>query len=140
MGIKFLDSSVDSACVVSNAVVEYAQTGVHCENASPTITGCHVRRNTTGVFLDTASPAVANNLIEYNTTGLYCYQNSSPVIRSNTITLNSSYGVQIQSSITTQDKNPHPVLTSNSIFTNTTYDLYAYWFYQPSNRLQYTCA
>ena len=133
VGIKFLDSSVDSACVVSNAVVEYAQTGVHCENASPTITGCHVRRNTTGVFLDTASPAVANNLIEYNTTGLYCYQNSSPVIRSNTITLNSSYGVQIQSSITTQDKNPHPVLTSNSIFTNTTYDLYAYWFYQPSN-------
>jgi flagellar hook assembly protein FlgD len=77
-------------------------------------------------------------LIELNDTGVVCFQNSSPLLLRNTVTLNSYNGIEITSSTTSQDKNPRPVLLSNSIFTNATsgassyYNLYTYYFYQPS--------
>jgi parallel beta-helix repeat protein len=135
-GIKFVGSGANSS-VLSNVVVEYAQTGVWCQNASPTIVNSHIQRqSTSGIYLDTSSPTIASNLIEFNATGIYCYQSSSPLIQANTIVLNRNDGVHLQSSTTTQDLNPRPVLFSNSIFTNSTagsgwYNLAAVTYYQP---------
>lgn len=136
-GLKFTALSTNNTCVLSNVVIEFADIAVNAVQSSPVLAASQLRLNRVGVYLDTASPPIVNNLIELNDTGISCYEYSSPTILSNTITLNRNNGVEITSSSTSQDRNPHPVLTGNSIFTNATsgggyYNLYTYYFYQPA--------
>jgi parallel beta-helix repeat protein len=135
-GIKFTGSGAN-ASVLSNVVVEYAQTGILCSASASAIVNSHIQRQSgSGIHLDTSSPTISSNLIEFNATGIFCYQSSSPLIQGNTVALNSNDGVRLQSSTTTQDLNPRPVLYNNSIFTNSTagagwYNLATASYYQP---------
>jgi len=71
-------------------------------------------------------------------TGIACYQFASPSILGNTLTLTRFNGIEVTSSTSSQDKNPHPILVGNSVFRNSTagaswYNLYAYNFFQASS-------
>ena len=89
-GLKFSGSGASSG-ILSNTVVEYAQNGIWCLNASPAIVNSHIQRQSdSGYYLDTSSPTILSNLIELNVTGVYCYQSASPLIQGNTVVLNSN--------------------------------------------------
>src|SRR6266545_10997 len=137
-GIRFLASSTNQPCVLSNVVVEYANIGLNCVQTSPTFAGCHIRRNNTGVFLDTSAATVVSNLVEFNGTGVYCYDNSRPILQGNTIVLNANNGVNVTPSTAGSDRNPLPILLGNSFIFNSTagsswYNLFAGAFFQPSS-------
>jgi parallel beta-helix repeat protein len=136
-GLKFTALSTNNSCVLSNVLVEFADIAVNAVQSSPLVTASQLRQNRLGVYLDTAASQIANNLVELNDTGISCYQYSSPMIISNTIVRNRYNGVEVTSSTTSQDRNPHPLLLGNSIFTNAIagggyYNLYTYNFYHPS--------
>jgi len=76
--------------------------GVHCDYASPTITGNIITQNGAhnggGIFCHSASPLISYNTITANTTsgqdglggGIHCQSNSSPTITGNQITSNAA--------------------------------------------------
>ncbi|RLD17438.1 MAG: hypothetical protein DRI36_03780, partial [Caldiserica bacterium] len=49
MGIVFNDSSDDSQCIIKHATIEYAETGITLNNASPRIEDCLITRNFYGI-------------------------------------------------------------------------------------------
>ncbi|HWX19122.1 MAG TPA: right-handed parallel beta-helix repeat-containing protein [Candidatus Binatia bacterium] len=137
-GLVFDPASTNQSCVLSNVVIEYADIGVNCLQTSPAIASSQVRRTRIGIYLDMSSPLISANLIEMNQTGISCYESSSPLIASNTVTMSTYNGVQVTSSTTAQDKNPHPVLTGNCIFSNSLaggfwYNLYTASHFQPAS-------
>lgn len=85
---------------ISYANVEYSDTGLRFDNASPTIQSCTIKNNNYGIHLSNgSSPAVTDNRITTNGYGIYIYP----------------------SAVTP----PHPLINDNFIENNTAWNLYA---------------
>jgi len=119
-GIRFNPTSTNLPCVISNSVVEYAMSGVYGQRTDLTVHGSQLRRNTIGIFLDTASALVVSNLVEFNGTGIHVSDLSLAQLTGNTVTLQTSHGVNATPTRTTINVNPVTVLTGNSFSTNGT--------------------
>lgn len=119
-GIRFNPSSSNQPCVLSNAVVEYAMTGIYGQQTTLAVSGSHLRRNFLGLFLDNTSAQVISNLVEFNITGIHVADLSQATLTGNTITLQSLHGVNITPSRTTPNLNPTTLLSGNSFASNAT--------------------
>lgn len=119
-GIRFNPTSTNLPCVISNSVIEYAMAGVYGQRTALTVHGSHLRRNTLGMFLDTSSAVVVSNLVEFNGTGIHVSDLSQAQLTGNTITLQTSHGVNVTPSRTSPNVNPVPILNGNSFSTNGT--------------------
>jgi parallel beta-helix repeat protein len=119
-GVRFLDSSVDSACVLSNVVVEFARTGVTCQDASPTIIACEVANGSQyGIYVERGSPWIEGCTIERNgTDGVYCTDQSAPLLLNNRIVANGQDGVEFTGMGSATDRNSRPQINGNTIVGN----------------------
>jgi hypothetical protein len=86
-GIRFLGSSVDSACVVKNCQISYAYEGIYCYDASPEISSNEIAHCTYGVYcIEGASPEISDNkLQDISACGIYCYSDCAPDVISDTL-------------------------------------------------------
>ena len=98
--IHFQNAS-SSGSIVSNAKVQYGQTGIYCQsNASPMIINCLIQFNTGyGIScFGVSSPTIQNNTISNNnSSGIYC-SFSSPTIQNNNISNSNGNGIYCFSS------------------------------------------
>jgi len=91
-GIYFYDSSVDANCIMKYCVIEYANQGITCNSASPTIQNCQLSYCNKGIYLYNSSPTIESNVIYQNYYGIYGLTSSSPTITNNQIYNNIPYG------------------------------------------------
>jgi len=133
-GLRFTDASIDVQCVLSNSVVEYAQVGITCMDASPKIVNSWIHLNSQqGIHLTRSSPLIQNNLIERNGSyGIYVYDTSSPQILDNQVVVNGSYGIYLLGT-SVNGHNSLAVVRGNVLAGNVTYDLIAQSYFQPTN-------
>ena len=145
-----LNGSTANGSAISNALVEWANTGLDINGATgvtisnstirnfysygmqvrnsgnATITG-NVITNTSGfggtcLNVNATSPTLQGNTLSFCSTGLNLTGAASPMTQGNTIT-NTSYGVSLQGngSATTQ---PNPVVNGNNIYGNSVFNVY----------------
>lgn len=127
-GIRFEDSSVDADCIIRYANIHYA--------------------NTQAVYCNYANPKIWNNTITNGVYGIQAY-NSSPSIKSNSISQFQYAGIKVEGSLAQPsiiDNNVsnggstsngirawylcQPSLYDNSL-NNNKYGIYAYWYAAP---------
>ena len=134
VGLRFLDSSVDTACVLSNVVIEFARMGVFCQDASPRIVANHIRHASQhGIQLERSSPLIQECILERNEQdGILCTDQSSPVIFRSLIRGNGSDGVELTGSGSASNRNSRPLLLENEFDRNATYAVRATAPYRPA--------
>jgi hypothetical protein len=98
--IKFRDSSINPACSLLYCRIEYADYGVYCDSASPTISHCLIRKCYAGIYCYSGSPYIVQNTIAENgnptTGGIHIGGGGgSPVTFGNIIERNSHAGIQV---------------------------------------------
>ena len=117
-GFYFMDTSVDSACIISYARIEYAYYGLRCVNASPTLSNSYLWKCRRGANLSSnSSPIISHNRIERSYEyGITMTTGCSPLIEWNEIINNNSQntGPKNQISIGTQNNNS-PTILHNKI-------------------------
>jgi len=98
-GILFDPGSSDGSAI-DYAVVQYggknSSANIYLNNASPTISNSEIKyTDFYGIMCSgtDSTPTIVCNLITANRYGLYAQANSNPVVKYNTITKNSDYGV-----------------------------------------------
>lgn len=117
-GFRFNDTSVDTACVISYAKIEYAYYALRCIGASPTFTNNYVYKCRRGGTLSSSS----NPIFTYNKVercyeyGITLTTGSSPVIEYNEFYNNNSQNTspKNQVSVGTQGNNS-PSIKHNKI-------------------------
>lgn len=117
-GFYFMDTSVDSACIISYAKIEYAFYGLRCLGASPTLSNSYLRKCRRGANLSSESnPIISHNRIERSYEyGITLTTGSSPLIEWNELVNNNSQNTspKNQISIGTQGNNS-PIILHNKI-------------------------
>lgn len=117
-GFYFFDSSVDSACIISYARIEYAYYGLRCTGASPTLTHSYLWKCRRGANLSSNShPIITYNRIERSYEyGITLTTGCSPLIEWNELINNNSQNTspKNQISIGTQGNNS-PTIKYNKI-------------------------
>jgi hypothetical protein len=117
-GFYFLDSSVDSACIISYARIEYAYYGLRCVGASPTLSHSYLWKCRRGANLSSNShPIITHNRIERSYEyGITLTTGCSPLIEWNELVNNNSQNTSAknQISIGTQNDNS-PTILNNKI-------------------------
>ena len=123
-GIRFENSSVDAACIIKYADIEYASFGVDVYYANPKIENSTFKNNTRGMYFTYSSPSVKTNEISQSSQdGIYMF-GSDPYLYDNYIHNNSADGIngQFDSS---------PSLFKNSIKSNSSDGYYAFYYSSP---------
>lgn len=117
-GFYFRDTSVDSACIISYARIEYAYYGLRCLGASPTLSHSYLWKCRRGANLSSDShPTIINNRIERSYEyGITMTTGCSPLIEYNDLINNNSQNTspKNQISIGTQGNNS-PTIRYNKI-------------------------
>lgn len=117
-GFYFLDSSVDSACIISYARIEYAYYGIRCVGSSPTLSNSYLWKCRRGANLSSDShPVIIHNRIERSYEyGITMTTGCSPLIEYNELINNNSQNTspKNQISIGTQQNNS-PTIRYNKI-------------------------
>ena len=117
-GFYFMDTSVDSACIIRYARIEYAYYGLRCVNASPTLSNSYLWKCRRGANLSSnSSPIISHNKIERSYEyGITMTTGCSPLIEWNELVNNNSQntGPKNQISIGTQNDNS-PTILHNKI-------------------------
>ena len=108
--IQFRDTSVDEACIIEYAVIEYGTTGIRCDSASPTIRNNTIQYNKQyGIRADNSSEyaedeygvvnntiKLTNNVITNNGYGVdISYYSVVTIEEENNISSNSSRGIEL---------------------------------------------
>ena len=118
-GFYFMDTSIDSACIISYARIEYAYYGLRCVNASPTLSNSYLWKCRRGANLSSnSSPIISHNKIERSYEyGITLTTGSSPLIEWNELVNNNSQNTspKNQISIGTQGNNS-PTILHNKIY------------------------
>ncbi|MBE0551659.1 MAG: T9SS type A sorting domain-containing protein [Ignavibacterium sp.] len=118
-GFYFMDTSVDSACIISYARIEYANYGLRCVSASPTLSNSYLWKCRRGANLSSnSSPIISHNKIERSYEyGITLTTSSSPLIEWNELVNNNSQDTspKNQISIGTQGNNS-PTILHNKIY------------------------
>ena len=113
-GFYFMDTSIDSACIISYARIEYAYYGLRCVNASPTLSNSYLWKCRRGANLSSnSSPFISHNKIERSYEyGITLTTGSSPLIEWNELVNNNSQNTspKNQISIGTQGNNSPTIL------------------------------
>lgn len=117
-GFYFMDTSVDSACIISYARIEYAYYGLRCLGASPTLSNSYLWKCRRGANLSSNSnPIISNNKIERSYEyGITLTLGCSPLIEWNEFINNNTQNTSAknQISIGTQGDNS-PTILHNKI-------------------------
>lgn len=117
-GFNFLNPSVDSACAISYARIEYAYYGLRCSGASPTLSNSYLWKCRRSIYLQSGSnPIISHNRIERTFEyGIYVTTGSSPLIEWNELINNNSQNTSPKNQITvgTQNNNS-PTIRHNII-------------------------
>ena len=117
-GFYFRDTSVDSACIISYARIEFAYYGLRCLGASPTLSHSYLWKCRRGANLSSDShPVIINNRIERSYEyGITMTTGCSPLIEYNELINNNSQNTspKNQISIGTQGNNS-PTIRHNKI-------------------------
>ncbi|MFZ2866177.1 MAG: T9SS type A sorting domain-containing protein [Ignavibacteriaceae bacterium] len=117
-GFYFMDPSVDSACAISYARIEYAYYGLRCLGASPTLSNSYLWKCRRSIYLQSGSnPIISHNRIERTFEyGIYVTTGSSPLIEWNELINNNSQNTSPKNQITvgTQNNNS-PTIRHNII-------------------------
>ncbi|MFH1148757.1 MAG: right-handed parallel beta-helix repeat-containing protein [Pseudomonadota bacterium] len=115
-GIKLNDGSLDTS-IIENAATEYAENGIYCYSASPTLRNLLVEKSKTGIslngslddsfniekctisgctlygiYIGNSSPTISDNYFYQNSIGIRGYR-SSPLIKNNVLTEHTGYGI-----------------------------------------------
>ena len=124
-GIYFTDSSQNELCVLEHCIVEYAQVGIRCRDASPRIFDSIVRENLQyGIRCEDSSPILIHNIISENGqikqgAGISLYgPNTAPIISYNIISSNQSAGILARYMTAPKSVN------FNTIVNNSTHGIY----------------
>ena len=73
-GIYFSDYSDDGSSLIDSCIIEYADDGIYCASASPTITNSTIRSNTDGIYADSGSqPTITGNTFTGNERPVFIY-------------------------------------------------------------------
>ena len=117
-GFYFLENSVDSACMISYARIEYAYYGFRCLTASPTLSNSYLWKCRRGVQLSSSSPTILSNVIERSYEyGITMTLGSSPLIEGNTLIKNNTQGTSAKNQISVGlQGNNSPVVLNNVIY------------------------
>ncbi|MBE0570046.1 MAG: T9SS type A sorting domain-containing protein [Ignavibacteriaceae bacterium] len=117
-GFYFRESSVDTACIISYARIEFAYYGLRCLGASPTLSYSYLWKCRRGANLSSDShPVISHNRIERSYEyGITMTTGCSPLIEYNEIINNNSQNTspKNQISIGTQGNNS-PIIKHNKI-------------------------
>ncbi|HMN23609.1 MAG TPA: right-handed parallel beta-helix repeat-containing protein [Ignavibacteriaceae bacterium] len=117
-GFYFRDSSIDTACIISYARIEYAYYGLRCSGAGPTLSNSYLWKCRRAVYIQTGSnPVVSHNKIERTYEyGIYVTTGSSPLIEWNELVNNNTQNTSPKNQITigTQGDNS-PTILHNTI-------------------------
>ncbi|MFH1440582.1 MAG: FlgD immunoglobulin-like domain containing protein, partial [Candidatus Omnitrophota bacterium] len=108
--------------VISNSIIEYADTGVVAINLTNpvTISNTLIRNCDKGIEVNNSSPAISNNIIIDNREGIRCVVSGAAEIISNTITNNIEVGIYCVGAY--PNGRPFPTIHNNSIYGNGQYD------------------
>ncbi len=117
-GFYFLENSVDSACMISYAKIEYAYYGFRCLNANPTLSNSYLWKCRRGVQLSSSSPTILSNVIERSYEyGITMTLGSSPLIEGNTLIKNNTQGTSAKNQISVGlQGNNSPIVRNNIIY------------------------
>jgi hypothetical protein len=117
-GFYFRESSVDSACIISYAKIEYAYYGLRCLGASPTLSHTYLWKCRRGANLSSDShPIITHNRIERSYEyGITMTTGCSPLIEYNHLINNNSQNTSAKNQISagTQGNNS-PIIRYNTI-------------------------
>lgn len=117
-GFYFKATSVDSACAISYARIEYANYSFRCSGTSPTLSHSYLWKCRRGPYLQSGSnPIISHNRIERSYEyGIYVTTGSSPLIEWNELINNNSQNTspKNQISVGTQNNNS-PTIRHNII-------------------------
>ena len=120
-GFLFNTSPNDTASIISYSKIYYADYGMRCIGASPTMSNSYIFKCNRGFNLSSSNVKILNNVIER------CYEygitmtlGSSPLIEGNTLAENNTRGVSAlnQISIGLQGNNS-PIIRNNIIYGGT---------------------
>jgi len=123
--IQFRDTSIDEACIIDWAIIEYASAGITIYNSSPKISNSTLQLNTVGFKSESGSYSAAriyNSIIFNNTYGVsgsfgyYYYYPRSEIVHS--LISNNTYGVQPSGGYLT---------IQESTISNNTYGIWSSW-------------
>lgn len=117
-GFYFMDPSVDSACAISYARIEYAYYGLRCSGASPTLSNSYLWKCRRSIYLQSGSnPIISHNRIERTFEyGIYVTTGSSPLIEWNELINNNSQNTSPKNQITVGTQNDNsPTIRHNII-------------------------
>ncbi|QQS35639.1 MAG: right-handed parallel beta-helix repeat-containing protein [Ignavibacteriales bacterium] len=121
-GFYFLDASVDTACIISYARIEYAYYGFRCLGASPTLSHSYLWKNRRGANLSSDShPVISNNKIERSYEyGITMTLGCSPLIENNIIAFNNTENTSAKNQISIGlQGNNSPIIRNNIIYGGT---------------------
>jgi parallel beta-helix repeat protein len=120
-GFSFNASPNDTASIISYAKIFYADYGMRCISASPTISNSYLFKCGRGVQLSSSNSKILNNIIERSYEyGITMTLGSSPLIEGNTLIKNNTQGTSAknQISIGLQGDNS-PIIRNNIIYGGT---------------------
>jgi len=128
--------------VIDYAEVRYADRGIEFKDVTAVdsvVGACDTLcvRNTviednynSGIYISGSSPTIQNNTVQNNRYyGIYIADASNPVINNGNIITGQNYGVYIVPASRSLVNNPAPMINGNGIYGNTSYDLYAYNYF-----------
>lgn len=120
-GFYFLENSVDTACAISYARIEYAYYGFRCLSASPALSNSYLWKCRRGVQLSSASPMIIGNKIERSYEyGVTMTLGSSPLIENNILANNNTQGTSAKNQISVGlQGNNSPIVRNNIIYGST---------------------
>ena len=121
-GFYFTDTSVDSACIISYARIEYAYYGFRCLEASPTLSNSYLWKCRRGANLSSNShPVISNNKIERSYEyGITMTLGCSPLIENNIIAFNNTENTSAKNQISIGlQGNNSPIIRNNIIYGGT---------------------
>ncbi len=122
-GIYFEDSSNDANCILKYCDIEYADYGIYCSSASPTIDYNTISNNSYGLFLSGGSAQIKNNYIIENNIGV-AGENTYASFNNNMIRDNTSSGISL-------GFGGYPVFYNNSITDNGGNGAYFHFYCSP---------
>ena len=117
-GFYFLDNSVDSACIISYARIEYAYYGFRCLDANPTLSNSYIWKCRRGIQLSSSSPTIVDSKIERSYEyGITMTLGSSPLIENNIFANNNTQGTSAKNQISVGlQGNNSPIVRNNIIY------------------------
>ncbi len=118
-GIKFNATAVDSECLISFASIKYADYGMYCIDASPTLENCYIYKCGRGVQMSTSNAKILNSTIERSYEyGILINLNSSPLLEGNYIGYNNTQATSAKNQVSIGVQGTNSPIVRNNVIRN----------------------